>query len=100
MIHNFKGSASFTVIIKYWLCTPVVQYILVSYFLPNSLQLLILYCYIAPPHLPFPTGNHNFVLYICESASSLVYSLVGSVFGSSFKWCHIVFVFLLLTYFT
>ena len=59
MIHNFKGSASFTVIIKYWLCTPVVQYILVAYFLPNSLHLLILYPYIAPPHLPFPTGNHN-----------------------------------------
>lgn len=35
----------------------VVQYILVAYFLPGSLHLLILYQYIAPPP-PFPHGDH------------------------------------------
>ena len=36
----------------------VVQYILITYFVPNSLYLLILYPYSAPPHFSLPTGNY------------------------------------------
>ena len=56
----------------------VVQYILVAYFTPNSFYLSLLHPNIAPPLLP--TGNHQFVLYICESASFLLYSLICCIF--------------------
>ena len=47
----------------------VVQYILVAYLTPNSLYLPAL-----------STGNRQFVLYICECASLLLYSLVCCIF--------------------
>ena len=43
-----------------------------SLFIPSSLYLLITYPYLAPP---LPTGNHYFVLCICEPASVLLYSI-------------------------
>ena len=49
----------------------VVQCILVTYFIPNILYLLIPYPSIAPPRFPLPTGTHYFVLYICESGEDL-----------------------------
>ena len=50
----------------------VQQYILIAYFIPNSLYLLIHYPYLAPLLFPLPSGNHQLVLFICESV--LVYS--------------------------
>ena len=50
---------------------------LCSYFIPNCLYLLIPY----PPYIaPLPIGNHWFVLYICESAYILLYSLICFIF--------------------
>ena len=37
-----------------------------SIFIPNILYLLLPYLYIAPPFFPLFTGNHQFVLYICD----------------------------------
>ena len=47
----------------------VVQYILVAYFIQNSLYHLIPFPYTTSPHFPLATGNHQFFLYIYESAS-------------------------------
>ena len=50
------------------------------YLIPRSLYLLILYPYLAPHPFshpfPLPTGNHYFVLSICESVSILLYTFV------------------------
>ena len=70
MIHNFKSYTPF-IVIKYCYIPFIVQYILVVYFIPNSLYLLLPYPYIAPPPFPLPLGNHSFVFYICEYASFL-----------------------------
>lgn len=35
-----------------------IQYILVAYFIPNNLYLLLLFPYLGPPHFHLPTGNH------------------------------------------
>lgn len=50
----------------------VMQYILVAYCVLNSLYFPLTHLYSAPPPT---TGNHWFVLYICHSASFLLYSL-------------------------
>ena len=39
VIHNFKGYSPLIVNIKYWLYSYVAHYILVAYFVPNSLYL-------------------------------------------------------------
>ena len=61
----------------------VVQYILVAYFIPNSLYLLIPYSYLALLPLPFPTSLFSvsvspllFVLF-----TSLLYVLDAIPFG-------------------
>ena len=77
VIHSFKGFIPFIVFIKYWLYSPCCTLYLLVYFGPNSLYVLVLYPYIAPPPA---TGNHWFVLYICESPSFLLYSLVCCIF--------------------
>ena len=78
----------------------VVQYILVAYLTPNGLYLLLPYPYIAPPPSLSPLVITS-LFYVCESASFLLYSLVCCIFlDSTCKWCHTVFVFLFLTYFT
>ena len=67
----FEGYIPFRIIIN--ICyTPrivqhctVVQYILVAYFICNSLYLLIPSSYFAPALFPLLTGNHWLVLYIC-----------------------------------
>ena len=56
--------------------------IFLAYFIPNSLYLLISYAYFAP----LPTGNHLFGLYISESASFLLYSLVCCIFKILLKF--------------
>ena len=50
--------------------------IFIAYFIHHSLYFLTPYAYIAFPHFLLPTGNYYFVLYICESISFLLYSLV------------------------
>ena len=72
----------------------------VAYFIPDSLYLLIPYLYFALPSIPFPTGNYQFVLYICDFASFVLYSLVFFFFklDSTYKWSNIVFVILCLIY--
>ena len=52
--------------------------------------------------MPLPhTGNHEFVLCICESAYFMLNSVVYCIFlDSTYKQYHIVFIFLCLTYFT
>ena len=72
----FTSYTTFFLIIKYWLYSSFVQYILIAYFIPNSLYLLIPYPYITPAPFHLSTGNHQIVLYICESASFLLYYLV------------------------
>ena len=48
-----------------------------------------------------PTGNHQFVLYICESISFLFTSLLYFFFlDSTYKQYHVMLAFLFLTYFT
>ena len=84
--HNFlKDILPFIGTLKYWLYFPsyIIQYITVAYSIHNSLYLLVHYLYIAPPLFPLLTGNHQFVLYICESASSMLYSLVCCIFQTS-----------------
>ena len=58
MIHNFQAYTPFTVAIKYWLYSCVVQYILAVYFICNSWNLLVPYTNTAPPSFPLSTGNH------------------------------------------
>ena len=43
------------------------------------MYLLISYPY-APPPIPLSTGNHSFVLGICESVSFLLYSFICFIF--------------------
>ena len=75
VVHNFNGYTPFMVIIKYWLYSYVIKYILIAYFIHNSLN-VILHPYVAPPLFPLLTGSHYFVLSICGSAFFLVCSLV------------------------
>ena len=99
LLYNFKGYFPFTVITKYWLFSPCCTIHPLAYLTPSSLCLPLPNPWVAPPLIP--TGNHYFVLYICESASFLLYSLVCCIFlDSTYKWYHMVFVFLFLTYFT
>ena len=49
----FKGCTTF-IVIKYWLYPPIVQYILVAYFIPNSSYLLIPNSQSIPPLNPSP----------------------------------------------
>ena len=41
----------------------------ILYLIHSGLCLLTLYPYLAPSPIPLPTGNHYFVLCICESIS-------------------------------
>ena len=70
-------------LLQYIGCIPcVVQCILVAY-LPQAQQLLPLNpLRLSLALLPFPlhTGNHSFVLCICESVSFVLYSLVCFIF--------------------
>ena len=52
-------------------------------------------------HFPvLPLGKHNFVLYICDSISSLqISSPLPFFLDSTYKQCHTIFVFLFLIYF-
>ena len=73
----FKGYTPFIVILQYWLCSPLL------YNLSSWLILCIIVCtsHFLCPLLSLPaTGNHWFVLYICKSASVLLYSLVRCIF--------------------
>ena len=74
----FKGYIPFTVITKYWLYSPCCTIHPRAYLIPNSLYLPLLHSCVAPPLLLI--GNHQFILYICESASFLLYSLVCGIF--------------------
>ena len=47
-----------------------------------------------------PSGNHKFVFCICESVCLLHITYLYYVLDSTYEWCHIIFVFLCLTYFT
>ena len=51
-------------------------YLQLIYFIHSSLYLLIPYSYLAL----LPTGNHQFVLYTCESISVLLYSFIRFIF--------------------
>ena len=54
----FRANTLFTVDYKILAVFPhVVHYILVVYFRPNSLCLLLPYSYIAPDLSPLPSGN-------------------------------------------
>ena len=44
-----------------------IQYIFVTYFILNSLYLLLFYTHIDPLLLHIPTGYHEFVLYEFDS---------------------------------
>ena len=48
------------------------------YFMHGSLYILILYPILSLPIFPLLSGNHQFVLYICESVSVLLYSFISS----------------------
>ena len=54
-------------------------YLQLIYFIHRSLYVLIptLFC---PVHFPHPTGNHQFVLCICESVFFVLYSLLCCIF--------------------
>ena len=76
-----------------------------TYFITASLYLLVSHTYfIHPvPYLPYlPFGNHHFVLciyvYFCFVIFVLFFWFV--FLGSTYKWNHITFTFLYLTYFT
>lgn len=73
MIHVFKHCTHLRVITKYWLCSQAVQNTYVMYLIVCTS--LSPYPSLPPP-LPLPTGNHLFVLYVIETASLLLHSLV------------------------
>ena len=98
MIYNFKGYNPFGLIIKYGCIPCVVHYILVVYFISNSLHLLILYPHVAPPQFSLPTGNHQSVLFICESTSFVTLTSLLYFLDPTYKWYRTVFVFLCLTF--
>ena len=50
--------------------------------------------------LPFPLGNHKSILCGCESVSDLHHIHLYHILDSTYKWYHMVLVFLFLTYFT
>ena len=50
------------------------------YFIHSGLYCLIPYSYLAPPLFPLSTGNHWFALYIRESVSALLYTVVCFIF--------------------
>ena len=55
--------------------------------------------FIPPPTLS--PGKHKFVFYICDSTSVLkISSFVPFFLDYTYKWYHMIFVFLCLTYFT
>ena len=60
----------------------------------NSLHLLAPKSLSIP--LPQPLSSHKSVLHVCESDSVL---WIGSFVPSTYKWYHMVFIFLFLTYF-
>ena len=62
LIHNSKDHAVFIFIIKIGCIPCVIEYILVTYFIHNSLPVLIPCPYIAHPRFFLPTDNHGFVL--------------------------------------
>ena len=76
MIHNFKSYTPLKLLENIGYIPCAVQYILVAYFMHNSLYLLIPYPYTVPPSFPLPTGNCKLVLYICEPVSFLLQSRV------------------------
>ena len=46
-------------------------------------------------------GNHKFVFYVCESVSVFVNKFICIIIlDSPYKWYHVIFVFLFLTYLT
>lgn len=45
---------------------PILQCIFVAYSIDNTLHLLLPYSCIAPPHIPLPTSNQQFLLCICD----------------------------------
>lgn len=59
--------------------SPVMQYIFVPYFIPNNLYLLHPYPYIALPSSHYPLVDTS-SLYICESTSFSLYTLVCCIF--------------------
>ena len=76
----------------------VVQYVIVACFVPNSLFLLIPSPYIAPspPYWwPLVCSLYLWVCFFFVIFTSLLYSL-----DTTYKWYHIVFVVLCMTYFT
>ena len=79
ILYSFKGYCPFIVITKYWLYPPCCAIHFWVHLIPSSLYLLLLYRCFAP--LLLPTGNHLFgYIYICESASFMLYSLVRCIF--------------------
>ena len=83
-----------------WTTEKSTIYILVTYFVFNSLYLFLSYSYAVPPSFPSSPVTISF-LCICESASLLVYSVVFLLlllllFDPTYKWYHTVLVFLCL----
>ena len=86
----------------YWLSSPCCLYISflwLIYFVTGSLYLLVSLTYFTHLPTPLPTGNHLFVLCIYDFVSVLL-CLFFCFLDSTYKWNHVVFVFLCLTYFT
>ena len=90
----FKGFTPFTVFVKYWVYSPCCTTYHWTYFILSNLCLSLP----TPVLCPCRTGNHYFVLPICESAFFLVLftSLLYFV-DSTCKWYHTLCVFLCLT---
>lgn len=67
-------------LLKYMSCIScAAQYVLVTiYFMHRSLYILIPFPSSFPPLFPLLSGNHQFVLCICESVSVLLYSFISS----------------------
>ena len=72
----------------------VVQYILVAYLTPNSLYLPLTHPYIVVPPPLVATSLFSI------SVSLLLLCYIHYFLDSTYKWYHIVFIFLCLTYFT
>ena len=77
------------VIIKMLAIFPVVQCILVAYFISNSLYLLFPHLCIASPLFHLPTGNHSFVL--CTRVCFRFAIFACYISDSTWKWHHVVF---------
>ena len=68
-------------------------------FIDSCSHLLIHSPFLAPSCFPVPSGNHEFLLYIGESVSLLLYSLIYFL-DSTYKGYQTVLFFLCLTCFT